>query len=260
MRSPTIPSRLARPFVLAAAGLALTLSTPAAEAFSDPVTPPVFSDPLASTNPYAPFVEGAYKVYVGKDEGERIVFIDVHTDITRTFMLGGSPVETHLMLEVEFVDGELEEISANYFAEADDGTVYYFGETVDIYEDGEIVDHDGSWLVGGPTEPGDPVDTATATEPAVFFPGDPDIGDQWKPEDLFPVVDETVTLQAEGLSVSVPAGDYTGVVKVRETSDIDPDYKEKKWYAPGVGVIKVKADSEKLHLYASSLLGEDEDE
>ena len=96
------------------------------------------------------------------------------------------------------------------------------GEENLVFKDGEIVAHAGSWLVGGPTEPGAPVDTATATEPAVFFPGDPDIGDQWKPEDLFPVVDETVTLQAEGLSVSVPAGDYTVALTCQSLDDM-PD-------------------------------------
>ena len=53
---------------------------------------------------------------------------------------------------------------------SNDGTVYYFGEVVDIYENGEVVDHEGSWLVGGPIQPGDPTDAANAGEPAVFMP------------------------------------------------------------------------------------------
>jgi len=41
------------------------------------------------------------------------------------------------------------EVSQNFFAQADDGTVYYFGELVDTYGGGSVVSHEGSWLLGG---------------------------------------------------------------------------------------------------------------
>lgn len=136
----------------------------------------------------------------------------------------------------------------------DDGTVYDFGETVDIYEGGEVVAHDGSWLVGGPTEPGDPPETATADTPAVFMPALPEVGDSWKPEDLFPVVDETTTMLKADAKVKVPALKSKQAILVRETSEIPDTAPERKWYVPDVGVVKAKAKGEKLVLVASTLL------
>ena len=58
-------------------------------------------------------------------------------------------IPTRVVQEFETADGELVEISRNYFATCSpDRDVYYFGEAVDIYEDGRIVSHDGAWLAG----------------------------------------------------------------------------------------------------------------
>src|SRR4030095_267773 len=131
--------------------------------------------------------------------------VDIYFSDTRTFQLNGSGVATHVLQETEFADGQLKEISRNYFAQADDGTVYYFGETVDVYEDGAVVDHGGSWLVGGPTLPSDPPGTANASVPSGFMVADPAVGDTFKPEDLFPIVDETVTVKEVDEKVGVAA-------------------------------------------------------
>ena len=48
-------------------------------------------------------------------------------------------VETRVVEERETEDEELIEVSRNFFAQARDGTVCYFGEDVDFLEDGEVV-------------------------------------------------------------------------------------------------------------------------
>jgi hypothetical protein len=217
-----------------------------------PVAGPVFSHPLDITNVYAPFVPGATKSFEGTDQGASTAVTDEFTATTRNFPLNGGTVSARLLIENEYSDGELSEISHNWFAQADDGGVYYFGETVDVYEGGVVVDHPGSWLVGGPG-PGDPPGTATATTPGLFMPADPQVGEQWKPEDLFPIVDETVTLLRRGVTVNVAAGEFEGCLLVKETSQLPGNKPEKKWYAPGVGVVKVKAQTEFLELVATTI-------
>jgi len=130
---------------------------------------------------------------------------------------------------------------------------------VDDYEDGEIVGHDGSWLVGGPTEPTDPVETATAEIPAVFMPAEPEVGDAFKPEDLFPLVDETGTVVRVGVRIGTPAGVYEDCILVRETTQLSSDV-EYKAYAPGVGVVRVAARGARVALYASTLVAEEDDD
>lgn len=217
-----------------------------------------FSNPLAFTNPWFPFEVGAIKVLRGKSDGERINVVDDYQATTRTFSFDEQMVECHLLREVEFKGGVIEEISYNYFAQDDNGDVYYFGETVDIYEDNVIVAHDGSWLVGGPTEPGDPAETANATAPGLFMPAAPQVGDTWKPEDLFPVVDETVEMQKADAKVKVPFGKLQGANQVEETSMIADSDPEKKWYVGGIGVVKTKGKGEKLLLEASTLVEPDD--
>ncbi|HJR71905.1 MAG TPA: hypothetical protein VKA43_17810, partial [Gammaproteobacteria bacterium] len=59
------------------------------------------------------------------------------------------PVWTRVIVEEERENNEIKEISRNYFAMCvPSRDVYYFGEDVDIYEDGRVVSHDGAWLAG----------------------------------------------------------------------------------------------------------------
>lgn len=220
---------------------------------SVPTGPPTFGNPTSITNVHAPFVPGGVKVFAGKDSGSKTVIVDLFLTETRVFDIGpGQHVEARVLQETEFEDGLLSEISKNYFAQADDGTVYYFGETVDTYEDGVVTGHEGSWLVGGPTDPGDPAGTATAPAPNVFMPANPEMGDVFKPEDLAPVVDESDEVKDVGLTVQSPAGKFHNAIRILESSSIESGT-ETKWYAAGVGVVKGKAKGETFNLQATSI-------
>jgi hypothetical protein len=228
------------PVLLVALGAA---SAALLQAFEVPVGPPVFSNPLSITNPYQPFVPGRVKhfeVIQGHPDAEDV---ETYTAGTRNFSWNGALVACRVLQETSLEDGEIVEISRNYFAQADDGTVYYFGEVVDLYAGGIVVGHEGSWLVGGPTDPSDPPETAADTDPNVFMPADPESGDEYRPEDTLPVVDETDLILKSGQKINVPTGQYSQCIQVRETSVLTPDI-ETKWYAPDLGVVKVKEHGE----------------
>lgn len=228
-------------------------------ALSAPAFGQAFTNPLDITNTFFPFpaqgtsLASSFAVQQGHTEAEV-----VHTFLlgTRAFewpLNSGQMVSCRILEEMESEDEELVEISLNYFAEADDGTVYYFGETVDIYENGVVVSNDGSWLVGGATQPGDPASTFLADDPAEFMPGSIQVGQTWKPEDLFPFVDETVEAIKLNRTVVTPADRFTGCLKVEESSLLT-DETENKWYAPGVGLIKEKGKGEILVLVSTEIL------
>ena len=221
---------------------------------SVPVGPPVFTTPTTVDNTFFPFVPGAVTVTIGKVDGKPDIIVDLFLTETRVFTTGASgQVEARELQETEFVGGSLIEISHNWFAQADDGTVYYFGETVDEYDDtGAIVSHEGSWLVGGPTLPSDPPETVSVTDPGLFMPATPEIGDVFMPEDAAPAAQEQDTIEAVDLKQSTPAGKFTGVIRVHEFGAIDGDV-ETKWYAPGQGVIRAKAKGESSKLAATSI-------
>ncbi len=213
-----------------------------------PTAPPTFTEPLKIDNSFSPFTPGAVHVLRGKSDGEKFLVTMLQLPDTRTFAWGGGQVEARVLREVEFEAGELVEISDNYFAQADDGTVYHFGEVVTDYEEGAAVGHDGSWLVGGPTAPDDPTGAANVSDPRVFMPANPEVGDQFSPEP-----GETVTVQVFVKKVKTGAGKFQDVMQVQEVSGPPDDETEKKWYVRGIGVIRTQGGGEKLELVASTL-------
>ena len=214
---------------------------------------PTFGNPLKIDNAFFPFQPGGRKVFAGSEQGTKTGAIDYYLTAIRTFRFNGKKVACRILVEEAYANAELVERSFNYFAQADDGTVYYFGEVVDNYASGVIVNHDGSWLVGGATHPSDPPGIGNAPQPALFMPAKPELRDVFKPEDLFPIVDETAEVVGVDLDVLVPAGKYDGAIKVEESTRLAPGT-ELKWYAPGVGVVKVKTKGETLRLESSTLV------
>jgi hypothetical protein len=119
-------------------------------------------------------------------------------------------------------------VSRNYFA-IDNKTndVYYFGESVDIYRDGWVVNHEGAWLAGvGGTRFG----LMIAAKPVVGMRHYQEVA-AGKAMDRAEVVSVTET-------VTTPAGAYRNCVKVEETTPLEPGAKEYKYYAPGVGLVR----------------------
>lgn len=226
--------------IAAAAALSLLASAQV------PSGPPVFGAPLSITNRYFPFHVGRVKhfeIQQGHTDGEEL---HAYLPDTRTFAWSGTTVACRVLQETSVEDGVVAEISRNYFAQADDGTVYYFGETVDNYDGGVIVNHHGSWLVGGPTG-SDPAETAVATDPTVYMPARPEVGDVFKPEDLYPFVDESDLVVRAGITSSTPYGVFKDCIEIRESSRLDTST-ETKWYAPGFGAVRVKEKGEVLSL------------
>ena len=170
-------------------------------------------------NPYFTLVVG-HVIHLAEDE--EVVIISV---LDETKVVDG--VETRIVEERETEDGELTEISRNYFAaDKTTGDVYYFGEDVDNYEDGKVANHEGGWLSG--------VDGAKF---GLMMPGKPAAGDKFYQEiapgeamDRAEIVELDTTLETE-------LENYTGVLKVRETSPLEEDEVSFKWYAPGVGMV-----------------------
>ncbi len=233
------------PILLATLGIGASAAL--LHAFEVPVGPPVFSNPLAITSPYQPFVPGRVKhfeVIQGHPDAEDV---ENYTSATRNFSWNGVTVACRILEETTIEDGEIVEISRNHFAQADDGTLYYFGEVVDLYAGGIVVGHEGSWLVGGPSDPSDPPETANDTDPNVFMPANPELHDVYRPEDTLPVVDESDEILKVGQRVHVPAGHFGNCIQVRESSVLTPDT-ETKWYAPGLGVVKVREHGQVLAL------------
>jgi hypothetical protein len=253
-RLPTRISRFTARLVALAASIAFVAcagGAPPTALASVPTAAPVFTTPLVFTSTFFPFAPGAMKVNLGRSDGVRVTDLDIFRSDTRSFVVGIAPVACRILQEVAFEGGDIVEISTNYFAQADDGTVWYFGETVDTFEKGVVTGHGGSWLVGGPAG-GDPPGTMTVAAPAMFMPANPEVGDVFRPEDLPDGSVEIDTIHRLGRKVTTPAGKFTGCIEVHEFSPATGE-KETKWYAPGVGVVATKTAGEQTKLDSTTL-------
>ncbi len=137
-------------------------------------------------------------------------------------------IETRVVEERESEDGELVEISRNYFAVCQPSNdIFYFGEEVDDYEDGELVSHEGAWLAG-----------EKDSRAGLFMPGNVQVGLKHYQEIAPGVAEDRAEIVSVNDVLDTPAGTFTEVLKVEETNPLKPNEREFKFYAPGIGLLQ----------------------
>lgn len=138
------------------------------------------------------------------------------------------PVLTRVVEEREMVDGELSEVSRNFFAVCQPNRdVYYFGEQVDIYKNGAVVSHEGAWQAG-----------RNGAEPGIIMPDSAFIvGSRYFQESAPGVALDRAEHVATDLEIQTPAGQFEDCIKVKETSPLEPGSTSIKFYCPQVGLV-----------------------
>lgn len=189
-----------------------------------------FEDPTNIDHRWFPLEPGTYLEYRGSslEDGERLrhsVEITV-TDLTKVI----DGVETVVVWERDYTEGELVEAELAMFAQDTDGNVWHLGQYPEEYEDGEIVETP-TWIHGYEGA------TAGVTIHATPQLGTPDYAMGFAPPPLN-WVDRGRVLKT-GERVCVPANCYDNVVVIEEFETGLPDAYQDKFYGPGVGVVKV---------------------
>ncbi len=169
-------------------------------------------------------LEPAYSLELeGEDEGKPAKL--VITVLDETLKVDG--VETRVVEERETVGGLLIEVSRNYFAFSKrSGSVFYFGEDVDIYKDGKMQSHEGSWRSG-----------VAGAKFGLQMPGLPLLGARYCEERAPGVALDRAEIVSLSESLEAPAGKFEKCLKTLETNALKPTEKEHKIYAPGIGLV-----------------------
>jgi hypothetical protein len=187
------------------------------------LTAPPFSSPTEVTNPLFPISDLHSAVLNGRIDG-----LPFHTETTllrnrrAVAWPPGEQTETLVSQYMAFLDGRLQEVALDYYAQADDGSVWYFGEDVSDYTaQGFVAFTTDSWLAGkdGP--------------PAMIMPADPQIGQAFRTENIPGVVFEEVTVKKLDQTLPGPAGPVHGVMDGQELHDDGAT--SEKLFAPGYG-------------------------
>ncbi|MGH7803919.1 MAG: hypothetical protein ACREQJ_06190 [Candidatus Binatia bacterium] len=212
----------------AVAWLAIGAAAPRDASALDPAFtstfPPCAAFATTGSNRYFVLEPGWELVFEGEEDGEEVELII--TVLNETLQIGG--VQTRVVEERELIDGELFEVSRNFFAICTDhASVFYFGEDVEFFENGQVVSTDGSWRAG-----------VNGALPGLQMPGLALLGARYYQEVAPGIALDKGQIKKLDRIKTVPAGTFGECLKVRETNDLELDAVESKFHAPGIGLIK----------------------
>ncbi|MFA5779450.1 MAG: hypothetical protein WC947_04885 [Elusimicrobiota bacterium] len=167
---------------------------------------------------------GFQSVLEGKEEGKDVKLIITVLDETKKI----GDIETRVVEEKESKNGELVEVSRNFFAiSKKTNNVYYFGEDVDIYSKGKIVSHDGAWLSG-----------TNGAKFGLIMPGSILLGARYYQEVAPAVAMDRAEIISMTETMETPAGVFKNCLKTEEGSALNEREIAYKFYTPGIGLIK----------------------
>ncbi|MDQ4036896.1 MAG: hypothetical protein M3313_00735 [Actinomycetota bacterium] len=198
---------------------------------------PTFSDPTTITNPLFPISELTQVVQVGNEADVMLRHEITLLPEIKTIAWAGREIDTVVSQFAGYGDGRIMEVARDFFAQADDGSVWYFGEDVENYVDGVLDNTDGTWLAGKDGPPG------------MIMPANPQVGDVYRPENIPGLVFEEVTVKSVTETVDGPQGPVSDAILVEEL--LQDGVLEDKIFAPGYGEFMAQVPSEHEHVNVS---------
>ena len=184
--------------------------------------------------PLKPGMQWTFEGYVeeeGKRESHKLVF--TVTDLVKVI----DGVRARVIYDTDLTKGKLVEQELAYFAQDKSGNVWHLGQYREVMED-KIFVGGQIWVINNP--PG--------AKAGIMMPADPKLGSPSYSEGFAPPpfywTDRGRVYQV-GQKVKVPAGSYNDVLVIEEFDEENPGAFQLKYYAKGVGNIKVGSRGKK---------------
>lgn len=195
-------------------------------------------------NEYFILESGFRLVLEGGNEKVAVTVLDETKTITGVVdeRDSSTTVTTRVVEEREWKDDELIEVSRNFFAICPTTKdVFYFGEEVDDYKDGQVTSHGGAWLAG-----------ENGARAGLIMSGDPKVGMKYYQEIAPDVALDRAEVVSLDETLDTPAGEFSNSLMTQEGTALNPNEKEFKTYAPGIGL----SQEESLLLVEYGFIGE----
>lgn len=191
-----------------------------------------YGDDDIAPNPYFPLVPGTRWVYMGEDEIITVEVLEETIEIDGVTCAVVRDVVTESGDDEEEEDGGVPvEDTLDWFAQDTEGNVWYFGEISFNFEDGQIVDIEGSWKTG-----------EDYAKPGILMPAEPVVGSVYRQEWLLGEAEDmaevTDTAAEPELSEDNVGDCSAGCLETLEWTPIEADSYEYKYYQKGVGMIQ----------------------
>ncbi len=173
-------------------------------------------------HPYWPMRPGTTWRYVERGGGE-VAHVRV-TVTDRTRMIEG--IRARVVHDVVRSDGELVENTRDWFAQDSGGTLWYLGEFSRSYENGRVVSTEGSWEHG-----------RDGAQAGVILPARTRSGCGYREEYLEGEAEDRARILSTRETLRTPTGVHRRVVQTANTTPLEPDLLENKFYARGIGPV-----------------------
>jgi hypothetical protein len=191
-----------------------------AAAYAPELSPSRFTHPTRIDNAFLPLKPGARFQY-RDDDG--VTTDTVVTADTRTV----DGIEAVVVRDTATSkSGEVIEDTFDWFAQDDDGNVWYLGEDTKEFTGGGAFSAAGSWEAG--------VDCAFA---GIVMKAHPALGDSYRQEYRQGSAEDEADVLALNETVTVPYGTFTGCLKTKDYTALEAGAYEHKFYCPGVGLV-----------------------
>lgn len=192
--------------------------------------PRTFDRSTIIDNKWFPLRPGAQLVFVGssREEGKRVGHREVFTVTDLTKVVDG--VRTVVIWDRDYSGGRLVESELTFFAQDNHGNVWHLGQYPEEYENGTFVGAP-TWLAG---MKGARAGIVMRSRPR---PGTPSYSQGFAPPPINWV--DHAAIYKTGIRTCVPVRCYDGVLVTREFETGKPQAFQLKYYARGVGNVRV---------------------
>jgi len=193
---------------------------------ASPQLPPAadFVDPTVAPNPYFPLLPGTVWTYEAESDEGLEMTVDSVSEETRT-ILG---IEATIVVDRVYLDGELIELTYDWYGQDAAGNVWYLGEDACEFDvPGGPCIPSGSWEAG--------VDGAEA---GIIMWADPlaHKGKTYRQEYYEGEAEDVAKVLHGGLTVDVPAGSFADCIETMDFTPLDPGARAEKFYCADVGL------------------------
>jgi hypothetical protein len=144
-------------------------------------------------------------------------------------------ITTLVVRNREWLNDRMIEDTSHWVAQDRDENVWNFGEAVDHYKDGKLINHNGSWEAG-----------VNGAKPGILMLGKPKVGDVYREEYYPGKAEDMRTVVAVGKTLAVPQGPFfENCVQIRDWSRINSSSAH-KYYCVGVGLMVLEDEGAEL--------------
>lgn len=186
--------------------------------YNPDIDPKKFSSSI--TNRFFQLTPGKKMMYRGTTESG-VETIETYVTKEKKTVMG---IETTVVWDRVWEDGELIEDTKDWFAQDAQGNVWYFGEESKEMKNGKVTSTHGSWEAG--------VDGA---KPGIIMKANPRVGDTYREEYYAGEAEDMADVLDINASVTVPYGSFKKCLKTKNYTPLEPTAVEEKYYCPDVG-------------------------